>query len=193
MTLMARPSKYPTELPERAVRMVLESRAEYRSEYEAIRSVASKLGVTSPESLRKWVRQAAVDGGARPGKTTIEIAEIKALKKEIAELRRANAILKSASSRRSSTAHTGSDRLRLHKEEFGVEPICRVLSEHGTKIAPSTYYDTVSRDPSKRAAGRGRPGADTRLKAETVAGGTVRYLLVVNSGRRRPQTSALNV
>jgi transposase len=94
---MARPSKYPTELRQRAVRMVLESRAEYPSEYEAIRAVASKLGVTSPESLRKWVRQAEVDGGARPGKTTDEIAEIKALKKEVAELRRANEILKSAS------------------------------------------------------------------------------------------------
>jgi transposase len=94
---MARPSKYPTELRQRAVRMVLESRAEYPSEYEAIRAVALKLGVTSPESLRKWVRQAEVDGGARPGKTTDEIAEIKALKKEVAELRRANEILKSAS------------------------------------------------------------------------------------------------
>ena len=64
---MARPSKYPTELRERAVRMVLECRADYPSEYEAIRSIASKLGITSPESLRKPVRQAEVDGGARPG------------------------------------------------------------------------------------------------------------------------------
>ena len=94
---MARPSKYPTELRERAVRLVLESRADYPSEYEAIRSIAVKLGITSPESLRKWVRQAEVDGGARPGKTTDEIAEIKALKKEVAELRRANETLKSAS------------------------------------------------------------------------------------------------
>ncbi len=43
------------------------------------------------------------------------------------------------------------DYVRLHKEEFGVEPICRVLSEHGIQIAPSTYYDNVSRRPSKRA------------------------------------------
>ncbi|KHL17823.1 transposase [Mumia flava] len=94
---MARPSKYPRELQERAVRLVIESRAEYESEYAAIRSVAAKLGITSPESLRKWLRQAEVDSGARPGKTTEEIAEIKALKKEVAELRRANEILKSAS------------------------------------------------------------------------------------------------
>ena len=39
----------------------------------------------------------------------------------------------------------------MHKEEFGVEPICRVLTEHGIKIAPSTYYDNISRKPSKRA------------------------------------------
>lgn len=94
---MARPSKYPIELRERAVRMVVESRSEYGSEYEAIRSIAGKFGITSPESLRKWVRQAEVDGGVRPGRTSEEIAEIKQLKKEVAELRRANEILKSAS------------------------------------------------------------------------------------------------
>jgi transposase len=77
--------------------MVLESRADYPSEYEAIRSIVAKLSITSPESLRTWVRRAEADGGARPGKTTDEIAEIKALKKENAELRRANEILKSAS------------------------------------------------------------------------------------------------
>jgi len=97
MILMARPSRYLPELRERAVRMVLESKADYGSEYEAIRSISAKLGITSPESLRKWVRQAEVDGGVRQGKTTQEIAEIRELKKEVAELRRANEILKSAS------------------------------------------------------------------------------------------------
>ena len=94
---MARPSKYPQELQERAVRLVIESRADYESEYAAIRSISAKLGITSPESLRKWLRQAEVDGGVRPGKTSEDIAEIKALKKEVTELRRANEILKSAS------------------------------------------------------------------------------------------------
>ncbi|MBC7761072.1 MAG: hypothetical protein H7201_04595 [Candidatus Saccharibacteria bacterium] len=51
----------------------------------------------SPTSLRKWVRQGEVDEGRRPAKTTEDIAEIKALKKEVTELRRANEILKSAS------------------------------------------------------------------------------------------------
>ncbi|GAA2085871.1 transposase [Aeromicrobium halocynthiae] len=94
---MARPSKYPQELQERAVRLVIESRADYDSEYAAIKSISAKLGITSPESLRKWLRQAEVDGGVRPGKTSEDIAEIKALKKEVTELRRANEILKSAS------------------------------------------------------------------------------------------------
>ena len=78
--LLARPSRYPQELQERAVRMVIESRADYETEYAAIRSVAAKLGVTSPESLRKWLRRAEIDGGLRPGKTSEEIAEIKALR-----------------------------------------------------------------------------------------------------------------
>jgi transposase len=94
---MARPSKYPAELRERAVRMVMESRQDYPHEAAAIRSVAAKLGIISTESLRKWLRQAEIDGGVRPGKTSEELAEIKALRKENAELRRANEILKSAS------------------------------------------------------------------------------------------------
>ena len=57
---MARPSKYPRELQERAVRLVLESKAEYPSEFEAIRSIAGKLGIGSPEQVgpsrgdRRW-------------------------------------------------------------------------------------------------------------------------------------------
>jgi transposase len=93
---MARGLKYPPELRVRAVRMVTECLPDYPTEAHAIRSVAGKLGIGSPETLRKWLRQAEVDGGERPGKTTEELAEIKALKREVAELRRANEILKRA-------------------------------------------------------------------------------------------------
>ena len=60
-------------------------------------AVAAKLGISSTETLRKWVRRVEVDAGERPGISGEERAEIKALKKENAELRRANEILKSAS------------------------------------------------------------------------------------------------
>lgn len=93
---MARPSSYPLELRQRAVRMVAESKADYPSEFEAIKAVATKLGIASPETLRKWIRRAEIDAGQRPGTTTEESERIKALKKENAELRRANEILKSA-------------------------------------------------------------------------------------------------
>lgn len=93
---MARPSKYNPEFRERVVRLVIEQREEYASEFEAIRSVAGKLGIGSAETLRKWVRRAEVDSGARPGVTTAEHEKIKALQRENAELRRANEILKAA-------------------------------------------------------------------------------------------------
>src|SRR3954447_1892177 len=67
---MPRPSKYPQELRERAVSLVREHRQDYPSEYEAIRSIATKLGIATPETLRKWVRQAEVDAGVRSGTTT---------------------------------------------------------------------------------------------------------------------------
>ena len=62
-----------------------------------MRAVAELLGVGHPETVRGWVRQSEVDGGARPGVTTEESEELKRLRRENAELKRANAILKSAS------------------------------------------------------------------------------------------------
>ena len=95
---MARPSQYPLELRRRAVRMVAEVRPEYDTEWAAMKAVAAKLGIGTTETLRKWVRQDEIDAGARPGTTTEESAQIKAMKKEIAELKRANEILKAAAS-----------------------------------------------------------------------------------------------
>lgn len=92
---MARPSRHPAEVRQRAVRLVAEHRDEYRSEWAAICSIADKFGV-SGETLRNWVRQAQVDDGQRPGTTTEESAELKRLRCEVTELKRANEILKSA-------------------------------------------------------------------------------------------------
>jgi transposase len=78
--------------------MVAEVQSDYPSQWAAIGAVASKLGIGSAETLRKWVRRAEVDAGERPGVSSEERAEIKRLKREVAELRRANEILKAASS-----------------------------------------------------------------------------------------------
>ncbi len=87
---MARPKKYPEELVQRGVRLALESG-------RPITQVAADLGM-HPEALRKRVRQAEADQGLRPGvPTSAEREEIRALRKENYDLRRANEILKSAS------------------------------------------------------------------------------------------------
>jgi transposase len=95
---MGRASKnYPRELRERAIVMVREVRADYPSEYAAIEAVAKKLGIGTPETLRKWIRQDEIDAGARRGVTSQESADLRKLRAENRELRRANEILKAAS------------------------------------------------------------------------------------------------
>ena len=89
-------ARYTNEMRERAVRMVAEVRSEHPHETAALRHVAGLLGM-NVETLRLWVHRAEVDAGERPGTTTEEAEEIKRLKREVAELRRANEILKSAS------------------------------------------------------------------------------------------------
>lgn len=91
----ARP-RYPEELRERAVGMVLDHAHEYPSQWKAIESIAEKLNMHR-ETLRQWVRRAEVDAGHRPGLSTDERARMKELEKENKELRRANEILKAAS------------------------------------------------------------------------------------------------
>src|SRR3954452_152373 len=93
---MARRTKYSPELRERAVALVFEQVGEYGSQWEAIVSVAAKVNVSS-ETLRKWVRAAEVDAGTRVGTTSEDSEELKRLRREVAELRRANEILKAAS------------------------------------------------------------------------------------------------
>ena len=93
---MGRPHRYSVEVRERSVRMVLDQTAQHSSQWAAIQSVASKIGCT-PETLRKWVRQAERDSGARDGLTTTERELMKQLERENRELKRANEILKKAS------------------------------------------------------------------------------------------------
>jgi transposase len=93
--MAGRHGQYPPELRERAVRLVAECRADHNSEWDAMRSVAQKLGIGTTETVRKWVRRAEV-AGARPGVTSEESAELRRLKAEVRELRRANEILKAA-------------------------------------------------------------------------------------------------
>jgi transposase len=90
------PKQYPAEVRLRAVRLVLEHRGEYETEYAAIRSIGAKCNVGT-ETLRKWIRQAEVDAGKRKGISSEESAEIRRLRVENKELRRANEILKAAS------------------------------------------------------------------------------------------------
>jgi transposase-like protein len=86
----------PTEVRERAVRLVFDHSGEYGSHWEAISSIAGKIGCTA-ETLRRWVRQAERDGGARTGMTTEERERVRALEREVRELGQANEILRKAS------------------------------------------------------------------------------------------------
>lgn len=91
------PKKIDAELRARAVRLVVEHREEYPSTTAAVAAVAKQVGV-GHESLRRWVAQAEVDAGQRPGVTTEEQEEIKRLKAENRRLREDVAILKAATS-----------------------------------------------------------------------------------------------
>jgi transposase len=77
--------------------MVAEISDQHASEWAAMSEVARLLGIGTRETVRKWVRQHEVDGGSRVGVSTEESAELKRLKRENAELKRANRILNAAS------------------------------------------------------------------------------------------------
>ncbi|MEV6742464.1 transposase [Streptomyces sp. NPDC051104] len=93
---MAAPRKYPDELRERATRLAIEARKDPAGRAGAIKRIADQLDV-HPEALRGWVKRAETDEGIVPGATSTDAARIAELEREVKELRRANAILKSAS------------------------------------------------------------------------------------------------
>ncbi len=93
---MKKTTRYSPEVRERAVRLVFESRGEHGSQWAAIASIAGKVGC-SAQTLSNWVQQYERDTGQRDGVSTEEAARIKALEREVRELKRANEILRLAS------------------------------------------------------------------------------------------------
>jgi transposase-like protein len=91
-----KPNKFSPEVRERAVRLVQEPRGEYPSLWAAIESIAPKIGCV-PQTLNDWVKRDEVGSGQREGLTSIEREQLKTLQREVKELRRANDILKTAS------------------------------------------------------------------------------------------------
>ena len=153
--------RYPPELREHAVRMVAEISGQHDSEWVAISEVARLLGVGCAETVRKWVRQAEIDGGTRPGVSTDESAELKRLKRENAELEaRQRNSEDCVGFLRGRTGPATTLIVRFISEHqgrrgagglrWGVQSICAGLVELGVQIAPSTYYEHVDRTPTRR-------------------------------------------
>ena len=88
--------RYTDAEKQRAVRAVRQLRKELGHDHGTVKRVAEQLGI-GVESVRLWVKQAEIDDGQRPGTTSAEAAELKALRQEVRELRRANEILRKAS------------------------------------------------------------------------------------------------
>ena len=124
-----------------------------------MRAVSELLGVGTTETVRKWVRQAEIDAGSRPGVTTEESAELKTVE---AGERRAQARQRHPEDGvgflRGRTGPATSLIVRFIGEHqgrrdagglrWGVESICAGLAELGVQIAPSTYYEHVDRQPT---------------------------------------------
>ena len=90
------PKKFDPETRERALRMLAEAMPEHKNKSAAVRHVAGLLGM-SPETLRTWARRIEIDQGRAAGVTTDVIEENRQLKRQVAELRKANEVLKAAS------------------------------------------------------------------------------------------------
>jgi transposase len=89
-------NKFSPEVRERAVRLVLDTEGQHPSRWQAIVSIAAKIGCT-PQTLNEWVKKAEVDSGGRPGVPSEMADRMKALERENRELRQANEILRKAS------------------------------------------------------------------------------------------------
>ena len=147
--------KYPDELRDRAVRLVLDLvKDQEASVTAACRKVGGELGIKA-DTLRGWAKQAQIDRGMRPGTASADAARIRALERENAELRRVNAI-----SAHGERFFRGRARppvalvvafIEAFRDQFGVEPVCRALRQAGVRISPSGYYAARARPPPARA------------------------------------------
>ncbi|MZR15378.1 IS3 family transposase [Maritimibacter sp. DP07] len=161
-------NKFSPEVRERAVRLVLDNPGRHESRWQAIVSVAAKIGC-SANTLNDWVKKAEIDGGKRAGVTTEMTERLKALERENRELRQANEILRKASAYFCSGGARPPTEVMIafieeNRAEIGVEPICRELP-----IAPSTFYDNLAKraDP-ERLSDRAKRDAELRPEMQRV-------------------------
>jgi transposase len=157
---MTRPGRYAIEIRERAVRLVLEHAGEYASQWAAITSIAAKCGMTA-ETLRKWVRRAEVDVGARPGLTTDERKRLAELERENRELRRANEILKTAAVHSTGQCNTitisggvGWRSLAGRECRMNCGERSGSCGQRGSRLATSGVRSGIHRARSSRSSGR---------------------------------------
>ena len=89
-------NKFSPEVRARAVRLVLDNEGQHASRWQAVMSIAAKIGCT-PQTLNEWVKKAEVDSGRRAGIPSDFAEKMKALERGNRELRQANEILRKAS------------------------------------------------------------------------------------------------
>ncbi|MEB3072120.1 IS3 family transposase [[Mycobacterium] vasticus] len=146
--------RYDEEFKARAVRLVTDHAEEYDTRWACIAAVAKRLGI-STETLRRWVNQAEIDTGQRDGVSGDVAKENRELKRKNRELEETIEILKAATKFLRAGERPATPLICAfiaeHRARFGVAPICRVLTEHGCKIAPRTFYAWLARPPSARA------------------------------------------
>ncbi|QBS46345.1 IS3 family transposase [Nocardia sp. CS682] len=150
--------RYPPEVREKAVRLVLERLDEFESPYAAAKAIGPLVHVHY-ETLRVWVKKALAQGSRPVCKgsaelSTVERDELTKLRKEVRDLKQANEILKLASgflragTRPATPLIVGF--IDQYRQVYGVESICRALAAHGIQIAPRTYRKARRRPPSAR-------------------------------------------